>query len=742
MKFFLSNKYLITFLVIVFNIPVLSQESLPNDSLDTPITLNEVTLSANRVAESKLKISQHISSIPLNEIKFQNIQNTADLLSSTGKLTVQKSQQGGGSPVIRGFEASRILLVVDGIRMNNLIYRAGHLQNIITVDENILRLLEVNYGSSSTVYGSDALGGSIHLHTLNPYLQSELGRSVAGNAMIRYGSVNNEKKLHLDWTLAGKKFSSLSSISIADYDNLLMGKNVPKNKEDFGQRLNYIERINGIDSVVTNNKPHLQKFSAYSQLDAMQKFLYQPNDNNTHILNVQYSTSTNIPRYDRLTDLSNDILRFAEWYYGPQKRLLAAYHWDRKNCFLGHQLFTNIAYQYNEESRHQRRFRKDELQHRKEAVNMFSINMGLHKKIHRWDLRYGLEVVQQFLMSQAHEENIVTEMISPLDTRYPDGTNAMINTDVYGTASYKLDEKTNVNIGLRMGYNAMRSSMKDTSFFSFPFTEIKQQNPTYSGSLGIVLLPVKGMKISANIGTGFRVPNIDDLAKIFESGAGTIILPNENLKPEKTITPELGLHYHASSRFNMETAVFYTWFMDAIVTMPFTYNGQDSILYDGSWSQVMANQNQRNAFLTGLHASAEYNPIAKLWMSGTLHYTYGRIVSQEDNTTMPLDHISPMSGRLGIRWQDSRYTIDCYSLMNGKKSIDDYLLNGEDNEQYAPPDGTPAWFTLNIKTSFKAHKNIIIQAGIENIMDRQYRTFASGINAPGRNIFGTIRFKW
>src|SRR6478672_6963327 len=120
--------------------------------------LDEVIIYSNKFAERKKNIVQKIEVVTARQIALQNTQNTGDLLISTGNVFVQKSQQGGSSPVIRGFEASRVLLVVDGIRMNNAIYRAGHLQNVITVDQNMLEQLEVLYGPASTLYGSDALG--------------------------------------------------------------------------------------------------------------------------------------------------------------------------------------------------------------------------------------------------------------------------------------------------------------------------------------------------------------------------------------------------------------------------------------------------------------------------------------------------------------------------------------------------------------------------------------------------------
>lgn len=120
--------------------------------------MEEITVAANRQQDVKMNVPQQVYILSRDQIERANAQTAADLLTTDGLLTVQKSQQGGGSPMIRGFESSRVLLVMDNVKMNNLIYRAGHLQNIITVDPSILERVEVLYGPSSVSYGSDALG--------------------------------------------------------------------------------------------------------------------------------------------------------------------------------------------------------------------------------------------------------------------------------------------------------------------------------------------------------------------------------------------------------------------------------------------------------------------------------------------------------------------------------------------------------------------------------------------------------
>ncbi len=165
--------------------------------------LREVVVSASRFEEMRKDVPERIDVIKARDIRFMDQPTTAELLQNTGAVFVQKSQLGGGSPIIRGFEANRILLVVDGVRMNNAIYRAGHLQDIITVDQSTLERVEVVSGPNSVAYGSDALGGTIHMITRMPKFRTVGGKGVAADAFVRYGTAAMERTAHAGFELRG-----------------------------------------------------------------------------------------------------------------------------------------------------------------------------------------------------------------------------------------------------------------------------------------------------------------------------------------------------------------------------------------------------------------------------------------------------------------------------------------------------------------------------------------------------------
>lgn len=697
--------------------------------------IEEIKINSKKISINKQQHPSQIDVLTKDKIEFQNFQTTADALSNSGALFVQKSQQGGGSPVIRGFESSRVLLLVDGIRMNNLIFRAGHLQNVITVDENFIENLVIQYGPTSTLYGSDALGGSINMLTKNTLLNS----GYSGAVSTRFSSANSEKSTYFDLGYGGKNWTSFTALSVNDFGDVKMGQKKNHHADFFGERPYYVSTLNGTDVLVENTNKYNQVNSGYKQYNLMQKFKWETKSGFLHSANLQYSTSSNIPRYDRLTDPSSSTgLKSAEWYYGPQKRILGVYSIEKENVFTNTDVKIDLSYQNVRESRVNRNFGNYNLQNRIEKVAMYGFNANFETKLTKGNLYYGLENYIETLKSDAFKKNLNSLVETPLDSRYPNGNNTMTRSDVYVSYSSNRHQKTNWNAGARLGYTSLKSTIADNTFFPLPFSEIKQNNSTYSGNIGLVHNASKNIILKTNLSSGFRVPNIDDLAKIFESGGGKIIVPNTHLAPEKTVTTDVGFILKTkTNRHFIEGTYFYTQMYNAIVTDKYTYEGNSTLIYNGTLSEVYANQNKGKAYITGFNLAFKSTLTASLTFDGSYSFTLGRVI---ETTNRPLDHIPPSFGRIGLNYMHKWGTVETYLLFNGKKDISDYSTSGEDNPQYAPATGMPAWETYNIKASSKDMYGFKFYAGVENILDTQYRTFASGINAPGRNIYGGAKY--
>ena len=169
-------------------------------------------------------------------------------------------------------------------------------------------------------------------------------------------------------------------------------------------------------------------------------------------------------------------------------------------------------------------------------------------------------------------------------------------------------------------------------------------------------------------------------------------------------------------------------------------------MYDGELSGVYSSRNNRLAYAVGASTALTVHLSRHFKADGAVTYTYGNILGSKNEKKMPLDHVAPLFGRIGMTYSSSgnKVNAEVYSLFNGRKPLSRYNLNGEDNIGYATVKGSagkglPAWFTLNLRVSFRPHPAITLQGGIENILDTEYRTFGSGINAPGRNLYAAIR---
>jgi hemoglobin/transferrin/lactoferrin receptor protein len=717
--------------------------SLASTDLKVYLTINsqsleEVVASASKFEEKRKDVAQKVQVLRTNELQNMNQSTSADVLANSGNIMVQKSQLGGGSPIIRGFETNKVLIVVDGIRMNNAIYRGGHLHNVITLDNAIMDRVEIVFGPGSVVYGSDALGGVMSFTTKNPLLSTNGKVNVKSGAYARYMSAVSGYQAHADVSVGGKRFGSLTSFTFSNFGDLRQGAHRDPSVGNFGARPWYVQRIDGKDSIFVNKDTNLQVGSGYTQYDILQKFLFQQNQFVKHTVNLQYSTSGYVPRYDRLVQVAGGLPRFSEWNYGPQERFLGSYTLEltKKNVLYDRSRFI-IGYQKIQESRIDRRFNQNGQNNRIEDLNILTLNLDLAKEIGKHELRYGIEGWYNTVASSAFTKDIVTGAQTALDTRYASGGSSMGSFAAYVTHTWEINDRLVLNDGLRFSYVGLNAKFTDTTFFNFPFQDAKQKNGALTGNIGLIYMPSSTCRVSALVSTGFRAPNVDDLSKVFESTSGNINVPNPDLKPEYTYNGEVSISNRFSDGLTFQATGYYTLYRNALTTQNFTYLGQDSIVYEGVLSQVVATTNANKAYLYGLELAMNGQLNGNVSVYATFNYTYGRIVT--GTTAIPLDHIPPIFGKFGMQLTQNKFRSEFYANYSGWKRIEDYRLEAEDNEDYALPTGMPSWFTVNARVGYQFSKNLGLQVACENILDQNYRVFASNISAPGRNFILTLR---
>lgn len=707
------------------------------------ITLDEVVISANRWEQSEREIPQRVEKIEMQQIAFANPQTAADLLNVGGYAYIQKSQMAGGSPMLRGFATNRVMLVVDGVRMNNAIFRSGNLQNVISLDAASVESNEILFGPGAVMYGSDAIGGVMDFHTLRPKFAENSKTIVSGNALARFSSANLEKTGHLDFSIGLKKWAFVTSASWSDYDDLTAGSNGNK----YFLRPTYQKRVDGVDIEVENNDPQKQVVSGYSQFNILQKIAFKPTENFNLDYGFYYSETSDAPRYDRLYLTKKDKLVNAEWYYGPQKWMMnrLSARWNNENTFYDQLRITASHQQYNE-SRHDRKMNNTKLRNQNEEVNARSLNIDLDKRLNeKISLFYGAEAVYNKVGSTADRVDIETGKVSPVNTRYPDGSTWQ-SYALYATGRYYLNPKTIINSGLRYSYVALEATF-DTTMFPFPFTSASLGNGALNGSIGITHSPLQNWKLYANFSTGFRSPNIDDLGKVFDSEPGSVVVPNAELKPEYAWNVEGGAAFTQGNFLKADVSVYYTLLENALARRDFSYNGKDSIMYDGELSRVQAIQNITKAKVFGIQGSVQLSLTNGLGLRTVLNWQSGEEQSEDSLKYYPLRHAAPLFGSTHLTWERKKLLLDFYAEYNAGMDFEDLPLSErQDATSYAKDKNgnpyVPAWTTINFKAAYYINPTFTVNAGVENITDQLYRPYASGISAPGRNFIIGVRARF
>jgi hemoglobin/transferrin/lactoferrin receptor protein len=705
------------------------------------LNLDQVVISATRWNQSTRDVPAKVSAITAKQVELANPQTTADLLGVSGEVFIQKSQQGGGSPMIRGFSTNRLLIAVDGVRMNTAIFRGGNLQNVISLDPFAIESTEIFFGPGSVIYGSDAIGGVMSFQTLTPQLSADEKALATGKAGMRYATANQEQTGHFDFNVAWKRWSVLSSVTHTDYDDLRMGKYGPNSYLKYI----YVKRQDGEDVIVDNPDPRVQVPSGYSQLNLMHKVRYKPNDRWDFQLAHHYSTTSDNPRYDRhIRYRPNGDPRSAKWYYGPQV-------WQMTQLSISHtgtsgfydQMNIRVAQQYFAESRHDRNLNSSTLRHRTEDVMARSANVDYVKQVsERSKLFYGVEGIWNDVTSGGTDKDITSGESVDGPSRYPQATWA--SYAVYSTWQYQATEKTLLQAGARYNAFSLYADFRDNlPFYPFPFEEANIQKGALTGSLGLVHNASESLAFSAGVATGFRSPNVDDIGKVFDSAAGTVTVPNTGLQAEYAWNAEVGVAKVFAERVKVDMAAYYTLLKNAMVRRPFTLNGESVIDYEGEPSDVFAIQNAAEARVKGIQLGVEVKLIGGWSLWSQANYQRGT-EEQDDGQVSASRHAPPWFGITRLSYTRSKTTLQLYSTYSGgRKFIGLPLEEREKPEIYATDSNgnpwSPAWMTLNFKAMQTVADRYSLTLGVENIADVRYRPYSSGLVAPGRNFIVAVR---
>lgn len=702
------------------------------------IALVEVSISA-KTKESTYELITQSKSITKENIQEKAPGTVADMLEGTGQVQVQKSQLGGGSPILRGFEASRLLLVVDGVRMNNAIYRSGHLQNAISIDPNLLAGIEVVFGPNSLIYGSDALGGVIHFKTRNPKFKKDSTSIIKVDGLLRYQSALNAKVANINFQNGTERFAYFLGITRSEFGDLKMGSNRFHGFRDYGQIKSYVTRIDNRDTIMDNKNPNVVFGSGYEQTDLIWKGIYKANQFTNYKLNFQHSTTSNVPRVDKLNEYQNNELKFGDWHYGPQNRsLISLASESKKPTKLFNYNQTILAFQFIEEDRLSRVFQSDILEQNNEDVSVYSFNSDFIKFIDstkKFKLNYGLEGLFNNVESSGTALNIKNQETGFLTSRYPGGGSTLLSVAAYLAVQKKIKNHL-IKGGCR--YTRAKIIAKfDTNevvnLLSISHKSLISQAIT--SSLGYVYHKAN-YKLYSSISSAFKSPNVDDFGKIFEK-KGDLTIPNPQLKPETSVNYEIGSNF-ISKYLDFDIAGYFTQVFNLMTKLPTFINGNSTLEVNNELLRLVSIQNSGTANIYGGFGAVRLKINERLNWYSTVTLTQGYYVKKNGF----VGHIPPAYGKTSLSYKFKKLKLSVYSRFSKRKKWHTFNLLNDNPDEAVDNFGSPGWLTLNLSMFAYIYNDLKIQLSAENLMNTHYKTFASGISAPGRNFIASFYFKF
>jgi hemoglobin/transferrin/lactoferrin receptor protein len=394
-------------------------------------------------------------------------------------------------------------------------------------------------------------------------------------------------------------------------------------------------------------------------------------------------------------------------------------------------LEVSLAYQNFKESRNDRKVGRTELRIRSEEVDAISGNIDLQKRLSRkTKLSYGAEYIYNLVGSVGQIRNIESGGLKPTSSRYPDGS-TWTSSGVYANLTNRWNIRHRTEGGLRVNRVAVAGEFD--SSYNLPNPIFNTDNTAITGSISH-LYSLKNGTLGVVASTAFRSPNIDDIGKVFDRSPNTVIVPNTDLRPEYAYNGEINGTYTFWDNLQLEASLFYTYLNQAISISNSSLNGLDSIVYDGTMSQVQTLVNQDYAIISGTQLSARYK--LNEHFEARSSYT---ILKNNTSNGDPIRHITPNFGGTSIYLTLNKFNLSLASAYNQEFTFDKFAP-GEKNDAFLyikNENGnpySPSWIIFNVNSSYRITEKIKLTLGIDNLLDKRYRPYSSGITASGRNI--------
>jgi len=642
-------------------------------------SLGEVVVTAQRHQQESTIVPYSVSAVKQQYIDEFSPRTTPDALMDINGVFVQKTNHGGGSPFVRGLTGNQTLILVDGIRMNNSTFRYGPNQYLNTIDPYTIKRIEVAKGTGSVQYGTDAIGGVVHILTREPEFSTNKS-SWHGRMIGKYMTDDMEKTIRGEANYSGKKIALITGISKRKFGDLVGGDTTCK-----------------------------QSPSGYDEwsFDVKTKFLLKQNIQLT--LANQFLQQQNVPIYHKVK-----LENFALNEMDPQQRLLsyARFNMQSRSSFA-REIEITTSFQQGVEGRNTRKNGNVNLVKEKDKINTIGFTTDVYSVFSAsWTANSGIEIYQDKVNSSKTEINTQTSARTAKRGLYPDDSRYG-NYSVYSLHHFSFNKWT-VDAGLR--FNTFNIRISDTTLGN-----VKISPSALVANAALMYKLQRGQSVYAAFSSGYRAPNVDDMGTL-----GIVDfryeIPTSNLNPERSQHTEVGYKW-LGRKFSGTVAAYYMHLTDIITRVK--AEGQTINGY-----QVYQKENTESAYIRGFETELGWMVTKHFNFRGGVAYAYGQSISKHE----PMRRIPPFNGRVMATYKMEKWfaATEVRFASHQKR-----LAQGDKDDNRIPKGGTPGWELLNFFGGYK-FSYIHLNAGVQNIFNVDYRTHGSGINGAGRSAWLSV----
>ena len=653
--------------------------------------MESIVVTATRLEDSILEVSEAVSLINSDGITRLAPELLAEMLRGVPGAFFQQTTPGQGIPIIRGLKGSQVLHLVDGMRLNNAIFRNAPNQYLGLVDAYATERTEIIRGSAPSLYGADAMGGVVQILTNEPAFESEQWDS-SGRL---YGSYNS-----VDSSVIGRAQGATGRKG-----NVFSGGVTYQNHGD--------RTVGGGNDISP---------SGYEVRAADLKWRYQLTRNSELMLSAQYLEQPSTPRIDELVPgYGQEHPSSVQYEFMPNQRdfLHARYRLAGQSRWFSH-FEAHLARQVISDDRLTQDFGEPEISREFNESQLDGLTLQFNSP---WsaqggserDLVWGFEYYTDEIASSRIRTDTGTGESRRVRGRFPDGS-TMDSATAYASNRWRWDRLT-LNAGLR--YSRFEIFLPASA----EVDAVKLTPSDLTGDFHLGYEFKAGMHLVGNVGRGFRPPNIFDLSTLGSRPGNRFNVPNPELKPESVWSYDLGIKA-SSAHWQAEAYVWYSSYHDKISS---EFTGE--VTPEGR--RVVRSDNLNKAKLYGLESGLRYLAGDQMELYAVLNYTRGE-ENHAGGSEVPADRIPPLNGRLGLVYQPhDRLRIEPFLDFASRQ---DRLSPRDETDPRINPLGTAGWGTINLLVSWQATPRLETGLRLQNLADRNYREHGSGIDAPGWNI--------